>query len=191
MGRGRTTTLGRLVAAIPSAVLLTLAASVAGLAVNAVRPGGLSWSKDWSHHVETLAHEAGVPVVFLPEVRTVVDSGEGGGVYLLDARGAEEYAAGHIPGAFCVPPEELDVVLPGLALAAMPDAAVVTYCSGMDCDDALTLARALTNRAFTAVSMYSGGFAEWTEYGGEVETGAGPEAVATGAAAAGATGGRP
>lgn len=47
---------------------------------------------------------------------------------LLDVRGREPFASGHIPGALCVPMDELDKVM-----AALPkDKEVVTYCWGHD-----------------------------------------------------------
>src|SRR5712691_5061172 len=47
---------------------------------------------------------------------------------LLDTRGREPFASGHIPGALCVPEEELDKVAPLLPT----DKELVTYCWGHD-----------------------------------------------------------
>jgi hypothetical protein len=47
---------------------------------------------------------------------------------LLDTRGREPFASGHIPGAWCVPEEELDKVAPLLPT----DKELVTYCWGHD-----------------------------------------------------------
>ena len=47
---------------------------------------------------------------------------------LLDTRGREPFAAGHIPGAVCAPAEELNELF-----AALPkDREIVTYCWGHD-----------------------------------------------------------
>jgi len=47
---------------------------------------------------------------------------------LLDTRGRESFAQGHIPGAWCVPIEELEA-----ALAELPkDKEIVTYCWSHD-----------------------------------------------------------
>ncbi len=47
---------------------------------------------------------------------------------LLDTRGREAYAGGHIPGAWCVPQSEL-----GQALPLLPkDKEIVTYCWSHD-----------------------------------------------------------
>ena len=47
---------------------------------------------------------------------------------LLDTRGREPFAQGHIPGAWCVPIEELDRALPQLPR----DKEIVTYCWSHD-----------------------------------------------------------
>jgi rhodanese-related sulfurtransferase len=47
---------------------------------------------------------------------------------LLDTRGAEAFAAGHIPGAWCVAPSEVDA-----KAGLLPkDRELVTYCWGHD-----------------------------------------------------------
>jgi hypothetical protein len=45
---------------------------------------------------------------------------------LLDTRGREPFANGHIPGAWCAPQEEIDRVVPLLPT----DREIVTYCWG-------------------------------------------------------------
>jgi rhodanese-related sulfurtransferase len=47
---------------------------------------------------------------------------------LLDTRGKEAFAAGHIPGAICAPVEELQQVTPLLS----KDKEIVTYCWSHD-----------------------------------------------------------
>ncbi len=54
-----------------------------------------------------------------------------GGVYdfvLLDTRGKEPFAEGHIPGAWCAPVDELN----DLAKRLPKDREIVTYCWGHD-----------------------------------------------------------
>ena len=51
---------------------------------------------------------------------------------------------------------------------------LVAYCSSIDCTDALDLALALRDRGFTDVRLYPGGFAEWSRWGGPLETGDAP-----------------
>ena len=166
-------------AIIASAALLLFCALVLGLTFNLLRPSPLPWTYDWTHHVETLAHEAGIPVVFLPEVRELVNAAAGGEseVTILDARALEEYEAAHIPGALHLPPEEIDELLPSLPIAMTPDAPLLVYCSSLSCDDALTLALALSDRTFSNVRLYSGGFEEWLAYDNPTEAAVTSEAA--------------
>ncbi len=75
---------------------------------------------------------------------------------VLDVRPVAEYAAGHIPGAVSVPPDELTARLrrvPG-------DAEVVAYCRGPFCVYADDAVRALRRRKVRARRLEDG-FPEW------------------------------
>ncbi|MFF4585052.1 ArsR/SmtB family transcription factor [Streptomyces sp. NPDC001388] len=79
-----------------------------------------------------------------------------GEVVVLDVRPAEEYAAGHIPGALSIPVEEL-----AERIAELPDdAEVVAYCRGAYCvlaHDAVRLMHAHGRRAVRLTD----GMLEW------------------------------
>jgi len=47
---------------------------------------------------------------------------------LLDTRGREPFASGHIPGSLCAPIDELE----GVAAILSKDREIVTYCWGHD-----------------------------------------------------------
>lgn len=88
-------------------------------------------------------------------------------VCVLDVRGAEQHAAGHIPGALSIP---LDA--PVSDFYSLPkDKMIVTYdadiASGLSIQAALELAQ----RGFP-VQHLIGGFAEWSRRGFPVETAA-------------------
>ena len=77
---------------------------------------------------------------------------------VLDVRPPDEYAAGHIPGAVCVPPDEL-----AARLRRVPaDADVVAYCRGPFCVYADTAVRALARRRIPARRLEDG-FPEWRQ----------------------------
>jgi rhodanese-related sulfurtransferase len=61
------------------------------------------------------------------DVLNAVESGEMDFV-LLDTRARNAFEFGHIPGAWCVPLEELDTAIPQLP----KDKELVTYCWGHD-----------------------------------------------------------
>jgi rhodanese-related sulfurtransferase len=154
------------------ASLLALAAFL-GVMVNHLRPPAtrLPWVGDWAHHIETRAFQAGIPVVFLNGVRERLGDPAG---MVFDARKPELYAAGHLPGARSLPVEEAAARLMAFAAVLTMKTPLLVYCDGADCGDSLELALKLREFGFTDVSIYPGGFAEWTAYGGAVRTGEAP-----------------
>jgi rhodanese-related sulfurtransferase/DNA-binding transcriptional ArsR family regulator len=90
-----------------------------------------------------------------------------GTAVVIDVRPAEEYAAGHIPGAFSVPLDELEA-----RLCELPaDAEVVAYCRGTNCVLAHDAVRLLTARGRTAKRL-TDGMLEWRLAALPVEAGA-------------------
>jgi ArsR family transcriptional regulator len=83
-----------------------------------------------------------------------------GAVMLLDVRPADEYAAGHIPGAINVAPDALDRVIAGIGR----DAQIVAYCRGPYCIYAHQAVAALRRRGLNARRL-DGGLPEWREEG--------------------------
>ncbi len=83
-----------------------------------------------------------------------------GAVTILDVRPADEFAAGHIPGALNTTLAELEQVIPGLA----PDAEIVAYCRGPYCVYAHQAVAVLRQHGFNARRL-EGGLPEWREDG--------------------------
>ena len=79
----------------------------------------------------------------------------GGDVILLDVRTQEEYEGGHIPGAVCLPNEDIQAELP---LPFEKDAEILVYCrSGRRSAEA---AEKLANMGYTNVADF-GGIQDW------------------------------
>ncbi len=90
-----------------------------------------------------------------------------GDLVLIDVRPAGEYAAGHLPGAISVPPDDVDRMLEELP----EDREIIAYCRGPYCvyaDDAI---RKLTAHGRQARRLRDG-IPEWRQRGGPIETGA-------------------
>jgi rhodanese-related sulfurtransferase/DNA-binding HxlR family transcriptional regulator len=83
-----------------------------------------------------------------------------GEVVVLDVRPPAEYAAGHLPDAVNVPPDELEARLADLP-AGQP---VVAYCRGPLCAFADTAVRALTEVGRPALRLVDG-LPEWAAAG--------------------------
>lgn len=93
-----------------------------------------------------------------------------GEVIVLDVRPEQEYRAGHIPGARCVPLAELE-----RRLAELPDdREIVAYCRGPYCVFAVQAVEILRRHGFRARRM-QGGLPDWKLEGLPVETGGGPQ----------------
>ena len=79
-----------------------------------------------------------------------------GEIVVLDVRPAEEYQAGHIPGAVSIPVEELEA-----RLGELPDGVeVVAYCRGPYCVFARDVVRLLRGRGRAARRLLEG-LPEW------------------------------
>ncbi len=89
-----------------------------------------------------------------------------GEITVLDVRPADEYAAGHIPGALSIPIDELEVRLAELP----PDREIVAYCRGPYCLYAPTAVGILHQNGLRARRLIDG-FPEWRLAGLRVSTG--------------------
>lgn len=88
------------------------------------------------------------------------------GVLVWDVRPRSEFDAGHVPGAVCVPPEDIEQ-----RLADLPDGAeVVAYCRGPYCVFADDAVRAVSAAGRPARRL-EGGFPEWRRAGLPVAVG--------------------
>jgi len=83
-----------------------------------------------------------------------------GDVVVLDVRPREEFEQGHIPGAVCVPLDELEARLRTLRKRTE----VVAYCRGPYCVYADDAVRALRRRGYQA-SRLEDGYPEWAQAG--------------------------
>ncbi len=100
---------------------------------------------------------------------------DAGGAVIVDARPADEYAAGHIPGAVNLPFDDVQKI-PNLAksLDTRGRAVVITYCGGGTCELSKDLAKALIEAGHRKVLVYMGGLPGWQQAGGPVVTGTAP-----------------
>ncbi|MPZ73988.1 MAG: metalloregulator ArsR/SmtB family transcription factor [Nitriliruptorales bacterium] len=95
------------------------------------------------------------------ELLDLLDRGD---VLVVDVRPELEYAAGHLPGAICVPPDQLE------RLDELPaDRDVVAYCRGPYCVYADDAVRRLRQQGRRAVRLEEG-LPEWRYAGGPVES---------------------
>jgi len=89
-----------------------------------------------------------------------------GGVTVLDVRPAEEYRAGHIPGALSVPLEHLKEILANLPA----DQEIVAYCRGPYCVLSVQAVEVLRGKGFNAIRLEES-VQDWRAMGLPVEIG--------------------
>jgi rhodanese-related sulfurtransferase len=99
------------------------------------------------------------------DVAAALDSGAPGFV-LLDSRGTQAWAQGHVPGAIHLPGREITARADEELDRSVP---VVTYCWGPGCNGATRAALALALLGFRVREMI-GGFEYWAREGFPVET---------------------
>jgi len=97
--------------------------------------------------------------------RQLMERLRAGTVILLDVRPADEYAAGHLPGALNVPLDLLESRIADLD----PSRDVVAYCRGAYCILAFEAVAALRERGFRARRL-ADGLPEWKAAGLPVES---------------------
>jgi len=136
-------------------ILIGVAVLLAGL-TNLIHPKRIPWVEDWGNRVEAQAVSEKVALVQLSEI---LDFLREDSHLLVDARSAEEYARGHIPGAISLPFESMasQVITQVLASKKPP----ILYCSGIECEDSLLLALELRNLGRADVAIFIGGMEVW------------------------------
>ncbi len=144
-------------------LILVLGAGL-GLLNNALSPKGVP--------LITPPKQAPNPGEFIPLDKARELWGAGG--FFLDARSRADFEAGHIANALNLPAEAFDEHFGRLAPMLPPDAPVIVYCDGEDCELSHELAARLKEQGFTGVQMLFNGWTVWREAGFPTETGATP-----------------
>lgn len=142
--------------------------------------GGASHAPAPATPAPPAAHEANLPAI--PDSRDPVEIHTAdarrfhaaGAALFIDARGADEYAAGHIAGAVSVP---FDEAFKNPKLVSAVDAQgkpIIVYCSGGDCEASKNLAYSLLGAGKTKVLVFTDGMPAWESAGYPVTKGTTP-----------------
>ncbi len=137
-------------------LLLVGAAAAMAPASNAVRPGGLSWTRPLGPELRARAVAAGLVPVDLDAVRRLLKDGR---TVFVDSRPRDEFEIGELPGALSVPWKEVEENrLPPLPPADRP---LVVYCANVWCESSLLLGRWLKERGARDVALFVDGYEVW------------------------------
>lgn len=112
--------------------------------------------------------DAGYPV---PVDLATLQAEIAAGALLVDARIAESYAEGHLPGSVSLPLADAETGLPGFRDRVPATRPLVTYCNGHGCPDSFDLAVMLREAGFHRVMVFEGGVPEWQAAGLPLEGG--------------------
>ena len=88
-----------------------------------------------------------------------------------DARSEADFAAGHISGAFNLPPQQTDLWFEKIFNSVEPEKTIITYCNGANCALAKQLAQILTEAGFEKVFYLVDGWGQWTKHNMPIEKG--------------------
>jgi rhodanese-related sulfurtransferase len=108
--------------------------------------------------------------VGLAEFRSAVDSNS---ALILDARPAVFFEQGHVPGALNLARDNFaqDYRRLSVVLKAAGNKPIIVYCSGGECHDSRLVANALVTLGFSNVSVFTGGWEDWSSARLPVSTG--------------------
>jgi rhodanese-related sulfurtransferase len=100
--------------------------------------------------------------ISLEQFRTFV---EGRRVLVLDARPEIFHRLGHVPGALSLARDDFEKSYAKLKdqLEKNKDQPLILYCSNTSCEDSHLVQKALSKLGYTNVSIFSGGWAVWTQ----------------------------
>ncbi|MBX3366753.1 MAG: rhodanese-like domain-containing protein [Phycisphaeraceae bacterium] len=105
--------------------------------------------------------------ITLAQARALYDSGD---AEFIDAREANEYGPGHIPGAYNLTQADFrGSRTPDVLTYLDPSRPVVIYCGGGECHASENVAILLQQAGFASIHIMVEGFPSWVEAGYEVE----------------------
>lgn len=118
-----------------------------------------------------VALPAGLMEISLTDAKAALDAKD---TPFLDARGAEDYLAGHIPGAHSLPLTEFEARF--LTLAEQLEAAprVIVYCGSADCGESVELGERLKEAYQGEILVLVEGWNGWEEAGYPITRGEEP-----------------
>ena len=120
--------------------------------------------------LRSLSSAAG-PIAREPELlefKAALKAWKDSAALFVDAREPAFFEEGHIPRAINLPREE---ILRAKTIGALADKSrpVIVYCSEEDCEDGKLVAKGLIALGHSKVSVYAGGWEEWSALGSPVE----------------------
>jgi rhodanese-related sulfurtransferase len=161
---------------IAGGIVVMVVAAAVGVAVNVARPDGIPLIQKGAvvataQHGEvdsTTTAQLAEGAISVGQMKAIFDAGTS---VIIDARSTEEYEEGHIPGSINIPHDRIPEFMNVLSGEVSNDAHIVCYCKSPSCDFSDLLATELKVIGYTDVSIFSGGWEQWTKAEYPVEKG--------------------
>ncbi|MCG8619367.1 MAG: rhodanese-like domain-containing protein [Desulfobacterales bacterium] len=162
---------------ITGCLLLLVFSTALGLGVNHFSPAGIALFGQWDTSAGVvMAGAAREDAIKAPELNNpmkVLRMVSDGKTVFVDVRRADIYREGHIPGALSFPLHDFDAIIAEFTGSVAKTDPILVYCSGVTCTDSHEFAARIIGMGYSQVTVYSGGFTEWSEMEFEVATDAG------------------
>ncbi|MFQ6098268.1 MAG: rhodanese-like domain-containing protein [Armatimonadota bacterium] len=134
----------------------------------------LNWVHPLGHALGSNQPVCPPPKAKFTTLEAAAQAFEAGAALFVDARAAEAYAEGHIPGAISLPLIDFDEVFAHVRERLRAAPRIITYCSGADCRASEYLGDRLVEEGFEAVEILPEGFPAWEAAGYPVAVGEEP-----------------
>lgn len=130
---------------------------------------------EFAAEIEAIRNEGLQPIVHADVVAAFEDPLHKMAAHVfIDARDDQNYAFGHIPGAYQLDHYLLDDYIEQVLPACQQAVKIIIYCNGGDCEDSRFAAQDLIERGIdpAKIFVYPGGISQWCERNLPVERGA-------------------
>lgn len=162
-----------MITVVKEAVILLAISLILAFGVNFFSPHGIALTGVWYDNRGRIELEK--PPSYDPAIDSVLtmedafDLWKSGQAIFIDARLPDEYAEGHLPGAINLPFERWDDYWDEVSPLLAPDAKIVIYCGGIDCELSVDVARELIYLGYKNAYIFFGGYSKWLDFGLPVE----------------------
>jgi len=160
---------------LQEAAAIAIVGIVLGIAYNAVSGRGIELIRKehqltWVSDSVQQSSPAEAPQPLLINIDEAYRIFQEGNALFIDSRHEEEYLEGHIKGAISLPLKSLEAD-PRLVQTIPKDKLIVTYCSGVECDQSIDLGQKLASMGFRNVRIFFAGWNDWQQRNLPIETG--------------------
>lgn len=140
---------------IYEAITIFLVAAVISLAVNQLRPNGINLKGNAN------LKKTGYSLVKEISIDDAIEMFMKKKVLFIDSRSKTDFLMGHIQGAINLPEKKFDERIDDFLTKTDPDTIIITYCNGIDCPLARSLAEKLLFVGYYNVFYLTDGWSKW------------------------------